>query len=73
MELDDETDEDTLSILLDKQPPSGVTFVTANDVPGNAANIANAQVRGQKKFVNHVTCYDVITLQSPWLSPIAIT
>jgi hypothetical protein len=44
MELDDETDEDTLSILLDKQPPSGVTFVTANDVPGNIANIANAQV-----------------------------
>eukprot|EP00953_Heterococcus_sp_UTEX-ZZ885_P008775 5222-Heterococcus_DN1.PRE.1 len=44
MELDDETDEDTLSILLDKHPPSGVTFVTASDVPGNIANVANAQM-----------------------------
>jgi hypothetical protein len=44
MELDDETDEDTLSILSDKHPPSGVTFVTASDVPGNIANVANAQV-----------------------------
>jgi hypothetical protein len=43
MEVDDETDEDCLAVLLDKQPPLGVTFVSSVNVPGAAATLANAQ------------------------------